>query len=359
MGRSRPGKPSREPVAGASLGSRKPGAKQDGAQPSRQAEPNGSRSEHRSVSRRRIVRPRKIGPRKIGPGPCSCSIGPWQSTNPATTGCPLAARDCRPPQPRESLRTRGERRSHSNGRRVVAASVLPRRPRRWRRRKRLAGTSAPHPGHCFAGAESRNDHQFSRGKSGLAPVPAGSLFLQYRPLAEYQPGYDGLPVGGKGLPPSTAARIPQNPGRTAQPFEWATRRSRVGTAEATAPLAPSKAARRDVGAPPWSLLRGSRIEKRSPVFASDLPSRISKKGRPPFAGRPSYIVLSTMERSENRLPSYWAVDVEPFTRKNLVVAPPVGAFSVISSFAAELVSVARESVSSVQEPPRAVWIWSE
>ena len=175
VGRSRPGKPSREPVAGASLGSRKPGAKQGGAQPSRQAEPNGSRSEHRSVSRRRMVRPRKIGP---GPcsckasknrawplflqGPCSCSIGPWQSTNPATTGCPLAARDCRPPQPRESRRTRGERRSHSNGRRVVAASVLPRRPRRWRRRKRLAGTSAPHPGHCFAGAESRNDHQFSR-----------------------------------------------------------------------------------------------------------------------------------------------------------------------------------------------------
>ena len=37
-----------------------------------------------------------------------------------------------------------------------------------------------------------------------------------------------------------------------------------------------------------------------------------------------------MERSENRLPNYWAV--EALTRKNLVVAPPVGAFSVISSF---------------------------
>ena len=26
---------------------------------------------------------------------------------------------------------------------------------------------------------------------------------QYRPAAEYQPGYDGLPVGGKRLPPNT------------------------------------------------------------------------------------------------------------------------------------------------------------
>jgi len=110
----------------------------------------------------------------------------------------------------------------------------------------------------------------------MAPVPAlaewenrawplflWTLFLQYRPLAEYQPGYDGLPVGGKGLPPSTAAQIPQNTGRTAQPFEWATRRSRVGTAEATAPLAPSKAARRNGVAPPRAMLRGSKAENRA------------------------------------------------------------------------------------------------
>ena len=46
-------------------------------------------------------------------------------------------------------------------------------------------------------------------------------------VAEYQPGYDGLPVGGKRLPPMHAAvRAPK---RTAKPFEWATRRSRVGT----------------------------------------------------------------------------------------------------------------------------------
>ena len=45
-------------------------------------------------------------------------------------------------------------------------------------------------------------------------------------MAEYQPGYDGLPVSGKGLPHSTAAQAPR---RMAKPFEWATRRSRVGT----------------------------------------------------------------------------------------------------------------------------------
>ena len=49
---------------------------------------------------------------------------------------------------------------------------------------------------------------------------------RYRFVAEYQPGYDGLPVGGKGLPHSTAAQAPR---RMAKPFEWATRRSRVGT----------------------------------------------------------------------------------------------------------------------------------
>ena len=47
-----------------------------------------------------------------------------------------------------------------------------------------------------------------------------------RAAAEYQPGYDGLPEGGCRLPPFTAVRIP---GRMARPFEWATRRSRVGT----------------------------------------------------------------------------------------------------------------------------------
>ena len=140
------------------------------------------------------------------------------------------------------------------------------------------GKIGPGPCSCVAKADSQAS------KNRAWPLFMWPLFLQYRPLAEYQPGYDGLPVGGKGLPPSTAAQIPQNTGRTAQPFEWATRRSRVGTAEATAPLAPSKAARRDGVAPPWSLLRGSRIEKRSPVFASDLPSRISKKGRPPLQG---------------------------------------------------------------------------
>ena len=46
---------------------------------------------------------------------------PLRSTNPATTGCPAAAADCRRSQPCES---RGEWRSHSSGRRVVAASVL-------------------------------------------------------------------------------------------------------------------------------------------------------------------------------------------------------------------------------------------
>ena len=45
-----------------------------------------------------------------------------QSTNPATTGCPLAAKNCRQTHARAS--PRGEWRSHSNGRRVVAASVL-------------------------------------------------------------------------------------------------------------------------------------------------------------------------------------------------------------------------------------------
>ena len=74
---------------------------------------------------------------------------PQRSTNPATTGCPAAAADCRRSQPCES---RGEWRGHSSGRRVVAASVPT--------------ASAPAP-------------------SALA--------------AEYQPGYDGLPGGAQGL----------------------------------------------------------------------------------------------------------------------------------------------------------------
>ena len=45
-----------------------------------------------------------------------------QSTNPATTGCPLAVKNCRQTHARAS--PRGEWQSHSNGRRVVAASVL-------------------------------------------------------------------------------------------------------------------------------------------------------------------------------------------------------------------------------------------
>ena len=49
-------------------------------------------------------------------------IDSWQSTNPATTGCPLAASDCR--QKHDHASPRGEWRSHSSGRRVVAASVL-------------------------------------------------------------------------------------------------------------------------------------------------------------------------------------------------------------------------------------------
>ena len=49
--------------------------------------------------------------------------------------------------------------------------------------------------------------------------------------AEYQPGYDGLPVGGKELPPNT--RPGESPRRMAKPFEWATRRSRVGTGDGT------------------------------------------------------------------------------------------------------------------------------
>ena len=59
---------------------------------------------------------------------------------------------------------------------------------------------------------------------GIAPLqPCGGRAR--RAAAEYQPGYDGLPEGGCLLPPFTAVRIP---GRMARPFEWATRRSRVG-----------------------------------------------------------------------------------------------------------------------------------
>jgi len=35
-------------------------------------------------------------------------IGPQQSTNPATTGCPLAARECRQTHDHASLRANGE-----------------------------------------------------------------------------------------------------------------------------------------------------------------------------------------------------------------------------------------------------------
>ena len=52
-----------------------------------------------------------------------------------------------------------------------------------------------------------------------------------RPFDRLRASDDGLPVGGKGLPHSTAVQAPR---RMAQPFEWATRRSRVGTGVASA-----------------------------------------------------------------------------------------------------------------------------
>ena len=93
-----------------------------------------------------------------------------RSTNPATTGCPAARRSSQP------CGSRGEWRGHSSGRRVVAASV----------------------------------------PTASAPAPSALV-------AEYQPGYDGSPGGAQEF---TAVRIPR---RMARPFEWATRRSRVGT----------------------------------------------------------------------------------------------------------------------------------
>ena len=55
----------------------------------------------------------------------------------------------------------------------------------------------------------------------LRPASCGGRAV--RPNAEYQPGYDGSPGGAQEF---TAVRIPR---RMARPFEWATRRSRVGT----------------------------------------------------------------------------------------------------------------------------------
>ena len=55
----------------------------------------------------------------------------------------------------------------------------------------------------------------------LRPASCGGRAV--RPNAEYQPGYDGLPGGAQEF---TDVRIPR---RMARPFEWATRRSRVGT----------------------------------------------------------------------------------------------------------------------------------
>ena len=67
-----------------------------------------------------------------------------QSTNPATTGCPLAAKNCRQTHARAS--PRGEWRSHSNGRRVVAASVLVTKLRCPSGGNRMKKVPSPFPG---------------------------------------------------------------------------------------------------------------------------------------------------------------------------------------------------------------------
>ena len=64
------------------------------------------------------------------------------------------------------------------------------------------------------------------GRKGLRLSSRGRGGRARRTAAEYQPGYDGLPGGVCRLPAFTAVRIPR---RMARPFEWATRRSRVGT----------------------------------------------------------------------------------------------------------------------------------
>jgi len=60
-----------------------------------------------------------------------------------------------------------------------------------------------------------------RGRKGLHPSSRGGCARCAATAC--QPGYDGLPGGAQEF---TAVRIPR---RMARPFEWATRRSRVGT----------------------------------------------------------------------------------------------------------------------------------
>ena len=144
-----------------------------------------------------------------------------RSTNPATTGCPAARRSS------QTCGSRGEWRGHSSGRRVVAASVPT--------ASALAAEYQPGYDGLPGGGGRRSQPCESRGEwrshsSGrrvvAASVPTASAPALSALAAEYQPGYDGLPGGCCRLPAFTAVRIPR---RMAQPFEWATRRSRVGT----------------------------------------------------------------------------------------------------------------------------------
>ena len=122
----------------------------------------------------------------------------WQSTNPATTGWPEAAGDCRPPQPGTPAET-----CPNGGSPGLSCK----------------GTASPHPAaHVRVRTPPR--------------IVISKKFQYYgsRIAAVYQPGYDGLTGGGRQLPPSAAVR---DPGRMARPFEWATRRNRVGTGAET------------------------------------------------------------------------------------------------------------------------------
>ena len=72
-----------------------------------------------------------------------------------------------------------------------------------------------------AGRERAARPLAAAGCKGFRPSSCGGRAV--RPNAEYQPGYDGSPGGAQEF---TDVRIPR---RMARPFEWATRRSRVGT----------------------------------------------------------------------------------------------------------------------------------